>query len=119
MKIDITKIENKMPLDIKEIHGFLMAHRNIVWSWGAKSWTNVQNKGFAFNVNGFNFKGNVMITVNGSDLFDIYFHNRMGKVVNEINNIYLDDLIEVLDNQIEKTETYEKDVKEYLKSVSI
>ena len=110
MKIDLTKTENKRHLNVQEILQFLQAHRSIVWSWGAKSWTNVANKGLAFNVSGFKFKGNVMITLNSLDLFNIYFHNRNGKVTSEVNDIYIDDLIIVLDEAIEKVDNYKEAV---------
>lgn len=80
-----------------------MRRNSIVWCWGARNWTNVENhKALKFRVSGRLFKGFVYITVNGLDLFDIYFtHVGTSTIVKKVNNVYIEDLIETIDKIVE------------------
>lgn len=49
--------------------------------------------------------GTVRITLNGSDLYDITLKNKNGKLLNTLNDIYCDQLNDVLENMWEKKET--------------
>ena len=49
--------------------------------------------------------GTVRITLNGSDLYDITLKNKNGKLLNTLNDIYCDQLHDVLENMWEKKET--------------
>lgn len=86
----------------------------IIWSWGFNSPEAVLN-GLRFNVSGFKFSGIVEILYNdGSDLFDIYFFEGEQKV-DVIYGCYIDMLIDVIDNKVEKVDNYKERVKrEYL-----
>jgi hypothetical protein len=90
---------------MKELY---MAIRNDVrvWTWAARGWKNIGNKFLQFRVSGHHHKGLVVLAVNGSDLFDIYFCNLRGEVKQEINDIYLEDLIETIDNKVERIPQY-------------
>ena len=77
-----------------------------VWSWGARGWTNIEHKFLKFRVSGHLFKGVVYVGVNGKDLFDIYLTNQKGVIQQEINDIYIDDLVEVIDQKVERIATY-------------
>jgi len=78
----------------------------MVWSWGAHNWTNLGNKFLVFQVNGHHHKGFVMIGVNGLDLFDIYLITPKKEVKETIENIYLEDLLEVVDKKVEYISDY-------------
>lgn len=83
----------------------------VVWSWGFNSPIAVEN-GLRFKVEGFKFRGVVEVKYNeGWDLFDISFI-KVGKVVKVIEGVYLDTLVETIDNYVEKTSDYEKRVKD-------
>ena len=73
----------------------------IVWCWGAEKWTIINNKALRFKSNGYLHKGYVYITVNGLDLFDIYITTLGNKIKEVIKDIYLEDLIDVIDRRIE------------------
>jgi len=77
-----------------------------VMSWGAHAWTNIQNKALKFKVQGHHFKGWVILTVNGSDLFDIYYVNRNLEILDSVTDIYLEDLIDVIDIKVERIKEY-------------
>lgn len=79
-----------------------------VMSWGAHAWTNIRNKALRFKVQGHLYSGWVIIAVNGLDLFDIHFVNRSMEIKETINDIYLEDLINVIDRKVERIDTYKR-----------
>lgn len=82
----------------------------VVWSWGFNSPKVIAN-GLSFRVQGFKFKGTVEVVYNeGTDLFDISFIKR-NKVVEIIEGIYIDQLITVIDNHVEKVDNYKERVE--------
>lgn len=82
----------------------------VVWSWGFSSPKAIAN-GLSFRVQGFKFKGTVEVVYNeGTDLFDISFIKR-NKVVEIIEGIYIDQLITVIDNHVEKVDNYKERVE--------
>lgn len=86
-------------------------YTTIIWSWGFHRATAIDN-GLSFAVNGFKFKGIVRVVYNeGTDLFDLEFCHRE-KVVKSMNGIYLDNLVDVIDNEVEKVENYKQKVNE-------
>lgn len=85
----------------------LMARHRIVWCWGAHAYGILDGKILSFRVQGRLFTGRVWIAVNGSDLFNIYFtgvqrsENGCYKVKDKIEDVYLEDLIEIIDRKVE------------------
>ena len=81
----------------------------VVWSWGFHKPVAVKN-GLRFNVQGFKFRGVVEVVYNeGQDLFDVSFV-KANKVVKSINGVFFDMLVDVIDDYVEKTADYEKNV---------
>lgn len=81
-----------------------------VWSWGANSWVG-GNDFLQFKVQGFLLKGSVRITLNGLDLYDIVFKNTKNEVVNTLNDVFAEDMVDLIDAQVEYTgEHYKNDV---------
>jgi hypothetical protein len=77
-----------------------------VWSWGARGWTNMEHKFLKFRVSGHLFKGVIYIGVNGKDLFDVYLTNLKGAIQQEVNDVYIEDLIDAIDGKVEKIPAY-------------
>lgn len=77
-----------------------------VWSWGARGWTSIEGKILKFRVSGHLFKGAVYVGVNGKDLFDIYLTNLRGDIKQEINDVYIDELIDTIDEKVERISDY-------------
>lgn len=50
--------------------------------------------------------GHIYMGVNGADLFDIYLTTAQGKIKKVFNDIYLEDVIRVIDEEIEKVDSY-------------
>lgn len=98
------------------ILSILRTNLNTVWSWGFNSPKAIQN-GLAFKVQGFLHKGWVLVKYNeGADLFEIKLLTDQLKEIKSIEGIYVDQLIDVIDDMVECCDNYEQRVKdEYLK----
>ncbi|MFV0470683.1 MAG: hypothetical protein ACK5L7_01425 [Paludibacteraceae bacterium] len=83
----------------------------VVFSWGFNSPTALSN-GLMFKIQGFIFKGWVKIIYNeGSDLFDIYLLTSKMEIKKEIEGIFFNELVDVIDSNVEKVRDYENRVK--------
>ena len=96
------------------IYSILLLQPCIIMSWGFSS-PRIIKQGLSFHVNGFKHKGTVNINYNEvQDLFDVYLMDENGKFVDTINMVYVDQLVEVIDERVEKTVNYRDRVnKEY------
>lgn len=74
----------------------------VVMSWGFHNPIVIDN-GLRFSVNGFKYIGEVEVVYNdGKDLFEVRICGT-GEIVEDV---YLDNLVEVIDNRVEKVENY-------------
>lgn len=87
-------------------------NRIVYLTWGAKGFTAAQSNDeskepcLRFKVNGRKFKGYVHIFYNWSDWYRVEFvstHNNLKKVVDEV---YFDELQNVIDEYVEKVKEY-------------
>lgn len=85
---------------------FASVDRNVIWSWGSRSWTAREFEGMAtlsFRVSGFKHKGIVNISYNrGDDLYVITTTQLNGKIKKRIEGIYCDQLGEIIDRLVER-----------------
>ena len=83
----------------------------VVFSWGFNRPVALpNNRGLKFQVHGFVYKGEVEITYNeGRDLFDVAL-TKMGK---KVEDVYIDNLVNVIDGLVERCENYDKKVREF------
>ena len=94
----------------KYIMDILKTQLMVVWSWGFHNPIAIKN-GLRFRVQGYKFRGIVEVVYNeGKDLFDVSFI-KTNKVVMQIEGVYFDMLVEVIDCHVEKTADYEKRVR--------
>lgn len=71
------------------------------------------DKRLAFKVDGFKHRGLVFVKYNdGKDLFDVELRDNSLNIVRSIEDVYFDQLVNVIDNAVEHTENYEEQVKE-------
>ncbi len=98
----------------KYILSILRMELMVVFSWGFHSPMALpDDKGFAFKVNGFKHKGWVFIRYNeGKDLFDVELRDNSLNIVRSIEDVYFDQLVNVIDHAVERTSDYEKRVKD-------
>ena len=99
----------------------LKTQMTIIMSWGLDpSKARVIDNGMEIYVQGFLHKGFVQITLNeGTDLFEIKLLSEKRELVKFIDSIYLDCLINTLDENIEKCDNYEQRVSQYLRETQI
>ena len=72
------------------------------------------------HVQGFIHTGFVQITLNeGTDLFEIKLLSEKRELVKFIDGVYLDCLVNTLDENIEKCDNYKQRVSEYLRETQI
>lgn len=81
----------------------------VVFSWGFNSPKRLpDDKGLRFNVEGFKYRGVVEVSYNiGSDLFEVHLSDGT-----KVEDVYLDNLVEVIDSLVEKTPNYEQRVQQ-------
>ena len=94
----------------KYILQILRSQPIVVFSWGFHNPQRLPNdKGLRFNVQGFKYTGTVeVVYVEGKDLFEIVLTDNGTKV----EDVYLDNLVSVIDNLVEKTSNYKQSVEE-------
>ena len=87
----------------------LRSYAMVVLSWGFNSPNAIAN-GLRFKVQGFKFKGSVEVEYNEvTDLFNVRLIKN-GKVVELIEDVYLDSLVDVIDYRVEKVDNYKQRV---------
>lgn len=100
------------------IWGLLIADPSLPMSWGADPETfECTEDALEFHVQGFLFTGNVRIVyIEGTDLFAVYFYNEDGTLYKQVNDVYNDNLAEVIDQTVEndKVSDYEAKVMNFL-----
>ena len=81
----------------------------VVFSWGFHRPTALpDNRGLAFKVDGFKYKGMVKVIYNvGADLFEIHLDD--GRIEEDV---YLDQLIDVIDGMVERCDNYDKRISD-------
>jgi hypothetical protein len=96
------------------IYSIIKSRRMIMWSWGFHRPMALPNeKGLVFKVNGFIHKGFVKVVYNaGQDLFTVILLDLKMNPKKEIEGVYFDSLVDVIDGAVERTQNYEQRVNE-------
>ena len=105
-KFDITKIGQRS-WDIQELVNH-MRKLPIVWSWGVKGWTAYKDLVLGFKVRGHHHKGYVYIALGWDDTFNVYIVSTHRNVKKEYKGIYIDQLIEIIDKDVERIDVYKR-----------
>ena|GEM_PF-1463561 len=74
-------------------------------SWGAKK-IKIEEDTMSFSVSGFKFCGTIMIIANSRNYYKIILENPAYEKV--IESVTLTEIVEIIDNEIEKTDNYLK-----------
>jgi hypothetical protein len=77
-------------------------------SWGSHDWSACGDQWLRFKVNGHHHKGLVYIVLAWNDTFTIYYTDLQGMIKDMHEEIYVDELVEVLDKRIEFIDAYKK-----------
>ena len=96
------------------IWAILTSYPIILMSWGVDPKTvKTIELGLEFHVQGFKHRGLVRVTLNeGLDLFEVSLIDENDKIVNTIESVFCDNLVAVIDGAVEKTDNYEKSIRE-------
>ncbi len=83
-------------------------------SWGINPASiTVVEVGVKFHVQGFIHTGYVQVVLNeGEDLFEVSLIDESGKILKTIEHIFVDNLICVIDDAVEKCHNYEKRISQ-------
>ena len=103
------------------IWSILKTQMTVIMSWGLDpSKARVIDNGMEIYVQGFLHKGFVQITLNeGTDLFEIKLLSEERETVKFIEDVFLDCLVNTLDENIEKCDNYEQRVSDFLRETQI
>ena len=102
----------------KEIAGYILSifrtNPFVVMSWGINPASiEVVKLDVKFHVQGFIHTGYVQVVLNeGEDLFEVTLISEEGETLKTIEHIFVDNLISILDNEIEKCENYEERISQ-------
>ena len=101
----------KMAVYIMQI---LSTKPNVVMSWGVSQLRALQgDEGVMFHVQGFKFNGWVKCVYDlGEDLFNLFYIDNEGETKKIQKGIYVDQLVDVIDEAVEKTADYNERMKE-------
>lgn len=96
-------------LEIAKYIWRILSLQTAIVSWGVDVESiRVIKSGIEFHVNGFKHTGKVRITLNeGTDLFVITLIPDSGEKQEIIEDVFLDMLVRIIDEHIEKTDDYE------------
>lgn len=87
----------------------LKSRWQIMWSWGCCKFTALED-GMLFHVQGYLLNGWVKVLYNiGTDAFDVYFLNNKKELIKKIEEVYLDNLVDVIDYNVEKDGSFDYD----------
>jgi hypothetical protein len=97
----------KCEFNVKETMQWLSHNKPMYWSWGVSKLTNLFNAGLLLRVHGHHHNGYVLITLNGgADLYEFRLLKTNGTVIATFEDVYCDDLQEMIDNKIERIAEY-------------
>lgn len=103
------------------IWSILKTQMTVIMSWGLDpSKARVIDNGMEIYVQGFLHRGFVQISLNeGTDLFEIALLSEERELVKFIEDVFLDCLVNTLDENIEKCDNYEQRVSDFLRETQI
>lgn len=89
----------------------------VVFSWGFNTPIAINN-GLRFRTQGFRHVGWVEVVYDeGWDLFKVRLI-KGGKVIKEVEQVYVDMLIDLIDGLVERTDNYKEDVEQWMMDCS-
>ena len=98
------------------IWSIIAANPALPMSWGVDTDSFISSEdSLEFHVQGFLHTGDVRITyIEGIDLFQVSLYNEEGDEVKRIDDVYLDNLAEVIDQNVEMADDYNTKVMNYI-----
>lgn len=107
--------DNSYDLELaRYIWSILKTQIAVFMSWGVDPKSiKVIGGGIEFHCQGFKHTRKVQVVLDeGKDLFEIHLISENGELVKTVEDVYLDNLVYVIDENVEKTDDYEKRISE-------
>lgn len=97
------------------IFSILRSNRIVMWSWGFNQPQALpNNEGLIFKVNGFKHNGFVKVVYHeGKDLFVVILQDNQSNELHRIEDVYFDQLVDVIDETVERTQDYSERIKQF------
>lgn len=92
--------------NLTETMAVLRRNINIYFSWGVSQVINFENKAMVLKVSARRHKAYVVITLAWNDTYSVYLVNTKGEIKKEFKEVYWEDLVEIIDNEIERIPAY-------------
>jgi len=102
---EVIKNTVQRDFDAKETLQVLTINKSIYWSWGVSQRYADKNY-LLLKVSGHHHKGYVLITLNYNDTYKVSIVSYRGKLLQTFDEVYFDQLTEIIDNRIEKIKDY-------------
>ena len=102
----------------REIAGYILSifrtNPFVVMSWGINPASiTIVEVGVKMHVQGFLHTGYVQIQLNeGEDLFEVTLISEEGEILKTIEHIFVDNLISIIDDAVEKCENYQERISQ-------
>lgn len=105
---NISEFDPKKYREFYSMQEFVNAIRRTrkVFTWGARGWTKMNKALLRFRVSAHRHKAYIYVAVNGADLYEIWLTKFDGTVVKEFKDIYVEDFITLIDDEIERIPAY-------------
>ena len=94
--------------DAKVTMSWLTRNRLWVMTWGARNFTTFEGKALFFTVSGHHHKGIVLITLAWDDTYTVRLLSSQWNLKAVFENVYCDDLAELIDTKVERIGIYER-----------
>jgi len=107
-KVTALKSAMQREFDPKETIQWVTMNRLWVMTWGARNFTNFENKALAFRVSGHKHKGIVLITLAWDDTYTVRLLSTQWNEKAVFDNVYCDDLAELIDTNVERIAEYKR-----------
>lgn len=93
--------------NVKETFDLISKYNTqVYWCWGVEKVVNYYDKGLILLVNGHHHKGVVFIRLSWNDTYSYFLLNKDLSIKLERNEVYFDQLQEMIDKDIEYIEDY-------------
>lgn len=103
--------QNQIDMELANyIYSIIRSKLMIMFSWGFHNPVAINN-GLKFQVNGYRHTGAVTVELTPLDEFKVSLM-KQGKVIKVIDGVYIDNLVQVIDEAVERVPNYENRVKQ-------
>jgi hypothetical protein len=102
----VLKSTEERSFNQKETMQWLKANPLWLITWGARNFTRYEDKALFFTVSGNKHKGIVLITLAWDDTYTVRLLSTQWNEKAKFENVYCDELAEIIDINIERIEDY-------------